>query len=180
MDEERGMSDLKILCEAQESAEWLQWEDAIKTELAQLKTMGTWELVEKLKDQMLIGNQWVFVQKTNKEGKVIKYKARLVVKGYSQKPGMECNETFAPVVRLETIQSVMSTATVMDWEIQQMDVKGAYLNGIIKEEVYMAQPEGFNDGTGRVCRLKKTIYGLKQSGWEWNIELNTRLTSIRF
>jgi hypothetical protein len=74
----------------------------------------------------------------------------------------------------------MSTATVMDWEIQQMDVKGAYLNGIIKEEVYMAQPEGFDDGTGRVCRLKKMIYGLKQSGREWNIELNTRLTSIGF
>jgi len=172
--------DPKTLREAQESPEWPQWEEAIKAELTQLHSMGTWEMVEKPKDRTLVGNKWVFARKTNKEGKVIKYKARLVTKGYSQKPGMEYNETFAPVVRLETIRSVISTAAILDWEIQQMDVKGAYLNGIIKEEVYMMQPEGFDDGTGRVCRLKKTLYGLKQSGREWNIELDSRLTSIGF
>ena len=170
----------KTLREAQESSEWPKWEEAIKAELTQLKDMGTWELVDRPKERTLVGNKWVFVKKTNKEGEVIKYKARLVAKGYSQKPGMEYNKTFSPVVRLETIRSVMSTAALLDWEIQQMDVKGAYLNGIIKEEVYMTQPEGFDDGTGRVCRLKKTLYGLKQSGREWNIELNTRLTDIGF
>jgi len=140
--------DPKTLHEAQASAEWPKWEEAIRTELTQLEEMGTWELADKPKEQTLVGNKWVFMRKTNKEGEVIKYKARLVTKGYSQKPGMEYNETFAPVVCLETIRSVMSTAALLDWEIQQMDIKGAYLNGIIKEEVYMAQPEGFDDGTG--------------------------------
>src|SRR6267154_6345533 len=93
---------------------------------------------------------------------------------------MDYTDTFSPVVRLETIWSVMSTAAILDWEIQQMDVKGTYLNGILKEEVYMEQPEGYNDGTGRVCRLKKTLYGLKQSGREWNIELDKRLSNIGF
>jgi len=116
----------------------------------------------------------------NKEGEVVKFKARLVAKGYSQILGMDYMDTFAPVVHLETIRSVMSTAASLDWEIQQMDVKEVYLNGILKEEVYMEQPEGYNDRTGRVCRLKKTLYGLKQSGHEWNIELNQRLTSIGF
>jgi hypothetical protein len=77
---------------------------------------------------------------------------------------MDYNETFALVVRLETIRAILALAVAEDWEIQQMDVKGAYLNGILKEEVYMKQPEGFDDGTLWLCRLIKTLYGLKQSG----------------
>src|SRR6267154_1237001 len=171
---------LHMLREAKSSADWHKWEGAIDAELTQLNEMGTWELVDPPEDRKIIGNKWVLVKKTNKEGEVVKYKARLVVKGYSQIPGMDYTNTFSPVVRLETIWSIMSTAAILDWEIQQMDVKGAYLNGILKEEVYMEQPEGYNDGTGRVCRLKKTLYGLKQSGREWNIELDRRLTNIGF
>ena len=89
-------------------------------------------------------------------------------------------DTFSPVVRLETIRAILVLAVSQDWEIQQMDVKGAYLNGTLKEEVYMRQPEGFEDGTQRVCQLIKTLYGLKQSGREWNIELNGRLVKEGF
>src|SRR6267154_3096674 len=139
------------LSEAKSSADWHKWEGAIDAELTQLNKMGTWELIDPPEDQKIIGNKWVLVKKTNKEGEVVKYKARLVAKGYSQIPGMDYTDTFSPVIHLETIRSVMSTAAILDWEIQQMDVKGVYLNGILKEEVYMKQPEGYNDGTGPVC-----------------------------
>jgi Reverse transcriptase (RNA-dependent DNA polymerase) len=142
--------------------------------------MGTWELVDPPEDCKIIGNKWVLVRKTNKEGEIVKYKARLVAKGYSQIPGMDYTDTFSPVVHLETIQLVMSTAAILNWEIEQIDVKGVYLNRTLEEEVYMEQPEGYNDGTGRVCRLKKTLYGLKQSGREWNIELDKCLNNIGF
>ena len=95
-------------------------------------------------------------------------------------PGVDFNETFAPVVRLETIRAILALAVKEDWEIQQMDVKGAYLNGDLKEKIYMKQPEGFSDGTAQLCRLIKTLYGLKQSGREWNNKLNSKLHNIGF
>ena len=98
-----------------------------------------------------------------------------MAKGYSQVPGMDYTDTYSPVVRLETIRTILALAVSQDWEIQQMDVKGAYLNGILKEDVFMEQPEGYEDGTSRLCRLIKTLYGLKQSGREWNIVLNEQL-----
>ena len=90
------------------------------------------------------------------------------------------NETFSPVVRLETIRAILALAVAEDWEIQQMDVKGAYLNGKLKETIYMEQPQGYSDGTSRICQLIKTLYGLKQSGREWNEELDTKLSGIGF
>ncbi|GBE89144.1 hypothetical protein SCP_1501500 [Sparassis crispa] len=170
----------KTLSDAKRSLEWPKWEQAVQTELNQLQGMKTWELVEPPKDRKPVGNKWVLVKKTNKEGEIIKYKARLVAKGYSQIPGMDYTETFAPVVRLETIRAILGLAAILDWEIGQMDVKGAYLNGTLKEEVYMRQPEGYSDGTYRVCKLKKTLYGLKQSGREWNIVLNCKLLDAGF
>jgi len=110
----------------------------------------------------------------------MKYKAHLVAKGFSQIPGMDFNQTFAPVVRLETLRSIIAETIQRGWKLRQMDVKGAYLNGLLKEEVYMAQPEGFDDRTSRVCRLIKTLYGLKQSGREWNEQLNKKLTEKGF
>jgi len=92
-------------------------------------------------------------------------------------PGMDYTDTFAPVVRLETICTLLALALTENWEIQQMDVKGAYLNSKIKEELYMKQPEGYNDGSGRVCRLIKSLYRLKQAGREWNLEFNQQLES---
>ncbi|GBE80154.1 hypothetical protein SCP_0213570 [Sparassis crispa] len=170
----------KTLSDAKRSLKWPKWEQAVQTELNQLQGMETWELVEPPKDRKPVGNKWVLVKKTNKEGEIIKYKARLVVKGYSQIPGMDYTETFMPVVHLETIRAILGLAAILDWEIGQMDVKGAYLNGTLKEEVYMRQPKGYSDGTYHVCKLKKTLYGLKQSGREWNIVLNRKLLDAGF
>jgi len=167
--------DCHSLKEARASPDWPEWERAIQTELEQLQRMGTWELVDKPAGAMPIANKWVFNKKRNKEGVLTKYKARLVAKGCTQHPGHDYLETHSPVVRLETIRAILAIALTRKLHIQQMDVKGAYLNGTLKERVYMQQPEGFADGTGQVCLLVKTLYGLKQAGREWNIELDTKL-----
>jgi hypothetical protein len=142
--------------------------------------MKTWELVDLPEGRHPVGNRWVFVKKFSKTGVLEKYKARLVAKGYSQVPGMDFSETFAPIVRMETIRLMLSLALNFDWEVTQMDVKGAYLNGHLEEEVYMRQPDGYQDGTKKVCRLIKTLYGLKQAGREWNKEFDARLKGQGF
>jgi hypothetical protein len=106
----------------------------------------------------------VFTKKYNKEGDLTKYKARPVVKGCAQRPGHDYNETFSPAVCMETIQVILSLAAIKKFIIQQMVIKGTYLNRTLKEAVYMRQPMGYKDGTSRVCGLIKTLYGLKQSG----------------
>jgi hypothetical protein len=172
--------DYQSLKEAKESPEWPEWESAIRAELKQLEQMGTWMLVEKPSDAKPIANKWVFTKKRNKEGKLTKYKARLVAKGCAQRPGHNYVETHSPVVRLETMRAIITLAPTQKLLMRQMNVKGAYLNGRLKERVYMLQPEGFNDATGCVCLLIKTLYGLKQSGREWNIELDTKLRRRRY
>ena len=142
--------------------------------------MGTWRLVEKPPDAIPLANKWTFVRKRIKAGEIVKHKARLVVNGCTQRPGYDYVETFSPVVRMETIRAILALVPIKGLKIQQMDVKGAYLNGILKEKVYMRQPEGYEDGTGRVCELIKTLYGLKQSGREWNRELDVKLKKFGF
>lgn len=149
------------LKEAKRSSEWAEWDNAIKKELTQLVETGTWMLVDKPNDAIPISNKWVFEKKRNKAGEITRYKARLVAKGCSQRPGYDYQETFSPVVRMETIRAILALVPIKKLKIQQMDVKGAYLNGILKEKVYMQQPEGYDDGSGRVCLLVKTIYGFK-------------------
>jgi hypothetical protein len=153
---------------------------SVKAELDQLTQKGTWILTENTANRIPISNKWVFIRKYNKEGNLTKYKARLVAKGCAQRPGCDYMEMFSPVVRLETIQAILAIAAVKGLVIQQMDVKGAYLNRTLKEMVFMKQPEGYSDSTGWVCQLIKTLYGLKQSGREWNIELDTKLKKHNF
>ena len=137
--------------------------------------MGTWKLVDKPHNVVPIANKFVLAKKRDREGNIIKYKARLVAKGCAQRPGYDYFETHSPVVRMETIRAILAIAPTKKLHIQQLDVKGAYLNGVLKERVYMRQPEGHEDRTGRVCLLIKTLYGLKQAGREWNKELDAKL-----
>ena len=131
-----GNEDPKTLNEARAFHEWPEWEKAINTELQQLQNMGTWELIDKPPDAVLIANKWVLTKKFNKEGQLIKYKARLVAKGFAQRPGQDYNEMFSPVVCLKTIRAILALVPAKNLRIQQMDVKGAYLNGYLQELVY--------------------------------------------
>lgn len=130
---------------------------------------GTWTLVPCPKDRKPIGSRWVFSIKPGVNGYPIRYKARLVVKGYSQRLGLDYTDTYASVVTHDTIRLLMSTVAERDMEMVQLDVKTAFLYGDLDESIYMEQPEGFvvpgreND----VCCLKKTLYGLKQSSRVW-------------
>jgi len=128
--------------------------------------MGTWELKEKLPDAVPIANKWVLTKKFNKDSKLVKYKVWLVAKGFAQWPGQDYNETFSPVIHLKTIHAILALVSAKNLRVQQMDVKGAYLNGYLQERVYMCQPDGYNDDTNLICHLVKTIYGLKQAGRE--------------
>jgi hypothetical protein len=175
-----GTDDPSTVAEAKTFADWPEWKKAIEAELDQLTRFGTWKLVDCPDDAIPIPNKWVFLKKYNKQGELVKHKARLVVKGCAQRPGFDYTDTFAPVVRLETIRAILSLVPSKKLRIHQMDVKGAYLNGVLKEKVYMRQPDSFGDGTNRVCWLQKTLYGLKQSGREWNLEMDRRLKDKGF
>jgi len=141
----------------------------VNEELATLKEAGTWELVDTPQNANIVGYKWVFRAKKDAAGHVVRYKARLLAQGSSQVPGVDYLDTFAPVARLASIRAVLAIAAVENLKIHQIDIKGAYLNGVLnsQETIYMRQPPGYSDNTSKVCRLIKTLYGLKQSGRRW-------------
>ena len=161
----------RSLAEAKSRPDWPLWEKAIEEELKVLKEAGTWEIVDAPSGANIVGSKWVFRAKKDAAGNVVCYKAQLVAQGFSQVPGVDYFDTFAPVARLASIRAVLAVAAVNDYEIHQIDIKGAYLNGVLtaSEVIYMRQPPGYaiSGSQGRVCRLKKTLYGLKQSGRRW-------------
>ncbi|KAF8747055.1 Reverse transcriptase (RNA-dependent DNA polymerase) [Rhizoctonia solani] len=127
-----------------------------------------------------MGNKWVLTLKRNENGEPVRYKAQLVVQGFSQQPGIDFDKTFAPVVQLDSICTLVSLANNNNWDVQQLDVNAAYLHAPIKEDLYMQQIPYFNDGTDRVLKLKQSIYGLKQAGQMWNKFYNTKLKTIGY
>jgi hypothetical protein len=167
--------ELTSLDEAKASEDWLEWNKAMHEELNQQKEMGTWKLEPLPPGTVAIPNKWTFVKKQNKEGDVIRHKARLVIKGCAQQPRYDYVETFSPVVRLDTLWAILALVPSLNLIIQQMDVKSAYLNSVLEEVLYMMQPEGCEDSMELICRLIKTIYGLKQAGLAWNKQLDKKL-----
>ncbi|CAI7868104.1 unnamed protein product [Closterium sp. NIES-53] len=141
---------------------------------------GTWELVELPEGRRPISSKWVFKVKGGADGALERFKSRLVAKGFQQKEKVEFGEIFAPVVKPVTSRTVLAGAAVKGWHVKQMDITTAFLNGILLEDIYMAQPDGYEDGTSRVCKLKKAIYGLKQAPRCWYEKLEEVLLSGGF
>ena len=145
--------------EALSCSEKQNWKEAMKDEFQSLQANQVWDLVTPPKDCKVINCKWVFKCKLGEQGQVERYKARLVAQGYSQRPGIDYEETFSPVVRFESVRSVIALAAHGNMKLHQMDVKTAFLNGELHEEVFIKQPEGFveKDKENLVCRLKKSI-----------------------
>ena len=159
---------------------WKDWKEAMESEFQSLIDNKTWELVPLPKGHKSIGCKWIFKIKYSSDGSVERYKARLVALGYLQKEGIDYTETFAPVAKMTSIRTLLALAATDDAEIHQMDVKTAFLNGDLEEEIYMNQPQGFiTKGKEKmVCRLFKTIYGLKQSPRAWYKKIDKYFESI--
>jgi hypothetical protein len=141
---------------------------AMQEELNNFKRNEVWSLVPRPK-QTAVGTKWVFHNKQDEHGVVTRNKARLVTKGYAQVAGLDFKETFAPVARLESIRILLAYAAHHSFRLFQMDVKSAFFNGPIKEEVYVEQPPGFEDDrySDHVYKLSKALYGLKQAPKTW-------------
>ncbi|CAN1142265.1 Retrovirus-related Pol polyprotein from transposon RE2 [Linum perenne] len=158
------------------------WLQAMKSEYDALVRNETWLLVPRPTNVNVVGCKWIYRIKRHSDGTIQRYKARLVAQGYSQEEGVDFFDTFSPVIKPTTIRVVLSIALSKGWQLRQLDFNNAFLNGDLEEEVYMAQPKGFEHPTKSqyVCRLRKAIYGLKQAPRAWFTKLKGYLLQHGF
>ncbi|CAH9099164.1 unnamed protein product [Cuscuta epithymum] len=161
--------------EYHEAAIYDEWTQAMQEEINAIERNKTWELVSLPQEKNVIGLKWVYRTKYNQDGSISKHKARLVAKGYAQQEGVDYEETFSPVARFETVRIVLALATQWKLPVYQLDVKSAFLNGDLLEEVYVHQPVGFvkKGEEEKVYRLKKALYGLKQAARAWYSKIDS-------
>lgn len=154
----------------------------MQEELNQFERNQVWTLVPRPNDHSVIGTKWIFRNKVDESGIVIRNKARLVAQGFNQEEGIDFDETFAPVARLEAIRMLLAFACFKNFKLYQMDVKSAFLNGYISEEVYVEQPPGFqnHEFPNHVFKLSKALYGLKQAPRAWYERLSKFLIDNDF
>ena len=168
--------------EAMQDPDSHKWLEAMKAEMQSMYDNQVWNLIDPPEGSKTIGCKWVFKKKTDMDGNVHTYKARLVAKGFRQTHGIDYDETFSPVVMLKSIRIMLAIAAYYDYEIWQMDVKTTFLNGSLLKDVYMTQPEGFVDpkNSGKVCKLQRSIYGLKQASQSWNLRFDEVIKGFGF
>jgi hypothetical protein len=177
-----------MLAEANEPSKYVdaaadpEWVKAMNSELQSIQKNRTWELADLPAGHKAIGLKWIYKLKRNAEGEIVKHKARLVAKGYVQEQGIDYEEVFAPVAILDTVKLILALAANRGWKVHHLDVKTAFLNGELEEDVYVAQPEGFAVKGKEQCVLKlsKALYGLKQAPRAWNIKLDKSLRKLGF
>ena len=159
---------------AMEDPDKEEWLKAMNLEMESMYSNSVWKLVDLPDGVKPIGCKWIYKRKRGVDGKVETFKARLVAKGYTQKEGVDYEETFSLVAMFKSIRILLSITAYFDYEIWQMDVNTAFLNGNLEESIYMIQPEGFMspDQKQKVWKLQKSIYGLKQASRSWNIRFD--------
>jgi len=176
-----SVADPRTYKQAMQGPDAVKWHKAAQDEFISLESNGTWELVDLPPGAKAIGSGWVFKVKHNADGSVECYKTCLVAKGFSQRPGIDYNEVFAPTFRPAALRLILALAGIEDMELRSVDVTSAFPNGDLEEVIYMRQPEGFvQDGQNKVLRLKKSLYSLKQSARQWNKKLHKVLMDMGF
>ncbi|CAI5482024.1 unnamed protein product [Closterium sp. Yama58-4] len=161
------------LKKALESSDAEEWKKAMESELKSIEENDTFELVELPEGRTAITSKWLFKIKSDADGKIERYKSRMVAKGYQKKENVDYKELFAPMVKPTTLRTLLAGAAIKGWVVKQLDIVTAFLNGILEEEIFMAQPEGFDDGSGRVWKLKKAPR-------QWYLKLREVLEEIGF
>ena len=157
-----------------------QWKLAMDDEMASLLDNNTWALEESPPGVKPIPVKWVYKLKRDSNGNITRYKARLVVKGFRQREGIDYQEVFAPVSKYSTLRAILAVAAAEDLEIHQLDIKTAFLNGDLEEDVWCEQPPGYENGEGLACHLRKSLYGLKQAPRAWHLRLKAELETFGF
>lgn len=179
-DEPRKYFEPKTYREATNCPEKDKWNEAMKEELNSIQVNETWVATDLPANRQAIGCKWVYKLKFDEKGNVVQHKARLVAQGFSQKFGKDYDEVFAPVASSVTFKLLLSVAGVRRFTVKHFDVKTAFLNGVLEEEIYMRQPPGFEGDGKKVLKLRKSINGLKQAARVWNKALNTALEKCGF
>jgi hypothetical protein len=166
----------------EEAIQKKEWADAMTEEYQSIIKNDVWEIVPRPKSKDVVSSKWLLKIKHAVDGSIEKYKARFVAHGFSQKEGIDYEETFAPVARYTSIRTIIALAAKMKWKLHQMNVKTSFLNSVIEEEVYIEKPQGFEveDRKFHVCQLKKDLYGLKQAPRAWYGHIDSFLTSLGF
>ena len=152
----------------------------MQAEYEALQSNNTWRVVDLPQGKTAIGCKWVFKIKRKADGSIERYKARLVAKGYTQQEGIDYLDTFSPVAKITTVRVLLSLAAINKWHLHQLDVNNAFLHGDLEEEVYMTMPQGYEQANNKVCRLLKSLYGLKQASRQWYSKLTSALLQYGF
>ena len=158
----------------------IEWELACENEKRAFENLGVYEIMPRPSDRKVIGSKWVFHVKRGPDGTIQKYKARVIAQGFMQIKGIDYDETFALVAKLTSLRAILAIAAKRDLELHQMDVKSAYLNGNLSNEIFMSPPPGFNIPDGMVLRLIKAVYGTKQGGRVWYEEISGTLRDMGY
>lgn len=165
-----------------EASKYAHWRAAMDAEFDALLRNGTWTLVKSPPSANVVGNRWIYRVKRRADGTIERYKARLVAKGFHQLEGLDYNETFSPVIKHATVRIVLSLALSYGWHIKQLDIQNAFLHGFLEEDVYMTQPQGYQHPgfPTHVCKLRRSLYGLRQAPRAWFFRLTDALKILGF
>ena len=180
------LNEIGMLCVITKPANFIQassvpeWQEAMAEEIRALENNRTWSIVQLPSRHHTIGCKWLFKVKLKADGSVERYKARLVAKGYTQQEGVDYFDTFAPVAKLVTVKLLLALTFIKGWSLHQLDVNNASLHGDLSEEVYMTIPQGYfpmgeSLSKNFVCKLRKSLYGLKQVSRQWYAKFSSVL-----